>query len=45
VSVGCVAGIILDFDLARVGKVMFLAMVAFYENSCTFVLRGTVRAP
>jgi len=32
VSVGCVAGIMLDFDLAGVGKIIFLAMVALCEN-------------
>jgi len=38
VSVGCVAGIMLDVDLAGVGEI-FLAMVALHENPCTFVLR------
>ena len=35
----CVAGTTLDFGLASVGVIFFLAMVALYENSCTFVLR------
>ena len=34
-SVGCVAGIMLDFDLAGAGEIFFIAMVALYENSCT----------
>jgi len=40
-SVGCVAGIRLDFDLAGVGEIFLLAMVALYEyeNSRAFVLR------
>jgi len=29
----------LDFGLAGVGVIFFLAMVTLYENSCTFVLR------
>jgi len=44
VSVGCVAGIMLDFDLVGVGEIFCLAMVALYENSCTFVLRGMVQS-
>ena len=28
----------LDFDLAGVGEISFLATVVLYENSCTFVL-------
>jgi len=39
VPVCCVAGTMLDFGLAGVGVIFLLAMVALYENSCSFVLR------
>ena len=35
----CAAGTTLDFGLAGIGVICSLAMVALYENSCTFVLR------